>query len=112
MMITQNNSKYFEQILLAMKYQILELDKTSEESKKPVLLDQSSIGRVSRVDAIQQQQMAEASSRRRLLKIKKIEIALNKIKLNEFGICIECGDDIALGRLEIDPTYTKCVNCA
>ena len=45
-------------------------------------------------------------------KIKNIEIALNKIKLNEFGICIECGDDIALGRLEIDPTYTKCVNCA
>ena len=45
-------------------------------------------------------------------KIKNIEIALNKIKLNEFGICIECGDNIALGRLEIDPTYTKCVNCA
>ena len=66
-----------------MKYQILELDKTSAESKKPVVLDQSSIGRVSRVDAIQQQQMAEASSRRRLLKIKNIE----KINCFKFLIC-------------------------
>ena len=42
----------------------------------------------------------------------KIEAALRRIQSDEFGICVKCGDDIASARLDIDPTFVKCVNCS
>ena len=42
----------------------------------------------------------------------KIEAALRRIHSDEFGICEKCGDDIATSRLDIDPTFVKCVNCS
>ena len=102
----------FKTNLLDLKREILEIEIASSGSKKPVALDQSSVGRVTRIDAIQQQQMAVESSRRRTDTMLKIEAALLGIQSDEFGICVECGDDIATATLDIDPTFVKCVNCS
>ena len=102
----------FKTNLLNLKRQILEIEIASGGSKKPVALDQSSVGRVTRIDAIQQQQMAVESSRRRTETMLKIEAALRRIQSDEFGICVKCGDYIATARLDIDPTFVKCVNCS
>ena len=102
----------FKTDLLNLKREILEIEIASGGSKKPVALDQSSVGRVTRIDAIQQQQMAVESSRRRTDAMLKIEAALLRIQSDEFGICAKCGDDIATARLDIDPTFIKCVTCS
>ena len=102
----------FKTNLLDLKREILEIEIASSGSKKPVALDQSSVGRVTRIDAIQRQQMAVESSRRRTDAMLKIEAALLRIQSHEFGICVKCGDDIAIARLDIDPTFVKCVNCS
>lgn len=78
----------------------------------PVELDQQSVGRVSRIDAIQVQAMAQAVVKRREARIGRLRAALARIEDGEFGYCLECGEDIAAGRLEADPTFTHCVRCA
>ena len=82
------------------------------DDRRPVELDQSSVGRLSRMDAMQVQAMAQASERRRGDEIRRIEAALQRIAEDEYGWCLRCGDEIALPRLEADPTATLCIDCA
>lgn len=82
------------------------------ESTQPVELDQTMVGRLSRMDAMQQQQMALASERRRHQELQKIEMAFKRIEEDEYGYCIKCDDEIAGKRLEFDPTILTCVGCA
>lgn len=77
-----------------------------------VVLDQSSIGRLSRMDAMQGQQMALQASRRREIHVAAIEGGLRRIELGNFGNCFCCVEEIPYARLEADPTNTRCVNCA
>lgn len=81
-------------------------------SRDTVALDQQSVGRLSRVDAMQRQAMAQASDRRRAARLVALRQALTRIADGEFGYCENCGDPIAQGRLEIDPAAFHCVACA
>ena len=83
-----------------------------EDSASVVELDQSKVGRLSRMDAMQGQAMAQAAGRRREETRLKIAAALRRIDDDEFGDCAECGDAINPRRLEFDPTVLLCVNCA
>ena len=85
---------------------------SAKDSRATVELDQSAVGRLSRMDALQAQAMAKASSRRRLAASRKIEAALRRIDKSEFGYCTDCGNAIALARLELDPSVATCVECA
>lgn len=82
------------------------------EDRAPVELDQTSVGRLSRMDAMQQQAMAAAQSRRRSARLKAIELARRRIDEDEFGWCQACGEQIPLGRLNLDPCAANCVGCA
>ena len=82
------------------------------DDRAPVELDQTQVGRLSRMDAMQQQAMAEAQSRRRSGRLKAIEAALRRIDQDDFGWCDECGEEIPKGRLKLDPCATRCVDCA
>ena len=75
-------------------------------------LDQTRVGRLSRMDAMQAQAMAQATAARRETMLKKIDAALSRIDRGEFGICLGCDEDIHPKRLELDPTATHCVDCA
>ena len=99
-------------LLTARRVELEKLSSISAESRDTVALDQQSVGRVSRMDALQQQAMAQATERHRMSDIAKIDAALRRIDDNEFGYCLECGEEIPEKRLEIDPAMALCINCA
>lgn len=92
--------------------ELLAVNDMGEEARKPVELDQTTVGRLSRMDAMQNQAMAQATERRRQIELVQIEQAFRRIELEEYGFCVECGEEIALKRLEIAPAVTTCVKCA
>jgi DnaK suppressor protein len=77
-----------------------------------VELDQAKVGRLSRMDAMQAQEMAKAAGQRRERMLKQITVALARIDNGEFGYCRDCDEMIPNKRLEFDPTSTRCVDCA
>ncbi len=77
----------------------------------PLELDQQSIGRVSRIDAIQQQELAKSNYRAAALQLKEVIAALSRIDEDEYGYCEECGEDIASARLAVKPEVRFCVSC-
>ena len=86
-------------------------DTLGTEAQKTVTLDQQSVGRLSRMDALQQQAMAKATQTRRNQMRQRLQAALQRIDGGEFGYCQDCGDDIPFARLDLDPTVARCVSC-
>ena len=83
----------------------------NRESSEPVTLDQQSVGRVSRIDAIQQQQMALANRQQAAARLRQVEQALQRIDAGDYGDCLECGEPIAVARLEAQPWCRLCIDC-
>ncbi len=81
-------------------------------TRRPVELDQTSVGRLSRMDAMQGQAMALAVERRRKEEAQRIEAAIRRIDEGEYGFCISCGEEIGGKRLAVDPTVPTCIACA
>ncbi len=82
-----------------------------DDAARPVALDQQSVGRVSRVDAIQQQQMALASRAQAQDLLRQVTQALERIDAGVYGICLHCAEPIARARLEAQPYASLCVDC-
>jgi len=82
-----------------------------DQATKPVTLDQQSVGRVSRIDAIQQQQMAIANQQQTALLLKRVEAALRRIETGEYGYCLQCEEPIAFARLQVQPFASLCLEC-
>ncbi|WP_417674218.1 TraR/DksA family transcriptional regulator [Roseibium sp.] len=98
--------------LLALKRELEALSAMSEGARATVELDQQSVGRLSRMDALQGQAMAQASERQRRTDLVRIEAALKRLDDGDYGYCLECGEEIAAKRLEIDPAAALCITCA
>ncbi len=88
------------------------LSEISEESRAPVELDQTTQGRLSRQDALLQQEMAKETERRRQAQIVRAENALKRMDGEDFGYCIQCDEEIEAKRLENDPAVLTCIACA
>lgn len=110
--MNQEETEAIRQKLLALRTELHTLDETSREASGTVELDQARVGRLSRMDAMQAQQMALESARRRQQQMAKIEGALQRIAAGEYGYCFVCGEAIDMQRLCIDPTSTRCMGCA
>jgi len=104
--------KAFEERLLSLKVELLSLEAASREGSAPVELDQTKVGRLSRMDALQGQAMALELDRRRKIEIQRIDSALSRIKSGDFGYCVSCDEEIAPKRLELDPAVPTCIACA
>ena len=87
------------------------LSDNSKQSRAPVTLDQQSIGRLSRMDAMQQQSMDLAKEERRAQRLAILTAVLKRMDDGEFGFCLRCGEDIPPARLDVDPAVTLCVDC-
>ena len=87
------------------------LSDNSRQSRAPVTLDQQSVGRLSRMDAMQQQSMDLAKEERRAHRLAVLAAALKRMNDGEFGYCLKCGEDIPPARLEVDPAVTLCIYC-
>ncbi|ATJ83906.1 TraR/DksA family transcriptional regulator [Halomonas beimenensis] len=98
--------------LEAMHDDLLAQSADSQGARDTVMLDQTSVGRLSRMDALQGQAMAKAEEERRQLTLKRIASALARIERGEYGECIACGEWIDARRLEGDPVALKCIGCA
>ncbi len=83
----------------------------SDDNTKPVTLDQQSVGRVSRIDAIQQQQMASANRDHTIALLQEVGAALKRIESDEYGLCQICDEPIALPRLQAQPHTANCISC-
>lgn len=84
----------------------------TEADRAPVALDQQSVGRLSRIDAMQVQAMSQAQQRKRDTDLRNIVGALSRMEDGEFGYCTNCGEQIALKRLAVDPSVRQCIACA
>ncbi len=81
-----------------------------QELVKPIPLD-ASIGRISRMDAINNKTINESSLREKKQQLQKLNRALEHSESKAFGVCTKCGQDIPFGRLEFMPYVTRCVHC-
>lgn len=114
-MVSRMNDKEiqeFRQMLEIRQAELRALSQASAAKRDAVTLDQQSVGRVSRVDALQQQAMAQAQERQRGHELVRIEQAFLRMDEGEFGWCADCGKEIAPKRLEIDPSAALCIQCA
>ena len=92
--------------------QIEQESRLAEEARATVELDQQSVGRLSRMDAMQAQAMAQAQERQRKADIVRIEMAERRLAVGDYGFCLECDSEIPDKRLAIDPMAERCVACA
>lgn len=83
----------------------------SAEAAQPVALDQTAVGRVSRIDAIQQQKMVEASRQALRRRLQRIHSALQRFEGDEYGDCAECGEEVGYARLKARPESLFCIAC-
>ena len=104
--------KAYKKRLTGMREEVEKLSEVTEEARKPVQLDQTTVGRLSRMDALQTQAMQLETERRRTVEIQRIDAALKRMDEGEFGYCVSCGINIELKRLENDPTTPTCFDCA
>lgn len=98
--------------LAALRAEIEQFLALGAEAGAPVELDQVAVGRLSRMDAMQQQAMAQAAERSRQRDLVRIEMAERRLAEGEYGYCEECGEPIADKRLDIDPMAERCIRCA
>lgn len=98
--------------LQQMREELLANAATTDAQAAVVELDQSKVGRLSRMDAMQAQALAQAAVTRRRQQLRRIEAALQRLKDDEFGICTACDESINPRRLELDPTVLMCIKCA
>jgi len=103
--------KKYETMLIELQATLrVELEQSSDESA-PVEVD-GRMGRISRGDAMQVQQMALEMKRRREERLQRIQTALQRVEQGTYGICGRCQNPIATARLEAFPDSVLCVRCA
>ena len=108
----ERKKKRFRELLQQRITEIQAAEEDTSEDRSPVKLDQQSVGRLSRMDALQVQAMALEASRRRAAELRRIEAAIARMDAGDYGFCIECGEEIPVRRLEFDPATPYCVDCA
>lgn len=100
------------QIILKEELESLKhLSERSKEARAPVQLDQQSVGRLSRMDAMQKQNMDIATEQRRQIRIQMIKAALKRIEAGDYGHCAICDEKIRIERLKFDPAVACCMSC-
>jgi DnaK suppressor protein len=100
------------QKLLSLRAELQDLEGSSKDAAVSVELDEADRGLLSRKDAMQAQLTAQEGGRRRKRQLQKIEGALRRIEAGEYGRCFVCEEALDTNMLSVNPTTTRCVNCA
>ncbi len=109
--MTLDTGKY-RRLLDTRRAELTGLMASAADASAPVELDQQVQGRLSRMDALQGQEMAKATAERRKLEVAQIDAALMRMEQDEYGYCVACGEEIAEKRLQLNPAIARCVECA
>jgi DnaK suppressor protein len=110
--VEKNEFGAYRKALLARRGELDALEATGEEAARTVELDQTSVGRVSRIDALQNQALALANKRNREAERSRIAAALRRIEDGTYGDCLSCDEPIEVRRLQFDPAIATCITCA
>ena len=110
--MTDAELEKFRQQLLTLQSELQELEIESVEDGLPVELDQAKVGRLSRMDALQGQQMALETSRRRQQQLRQVTAAQRRLDAGDYGFCLECDEEINSRRLAVNPASAYCIRCA
>ena len=108
--LTAVESEELHRQLLALRDELESVLADSRNAARPVDLDEP-IGRVSRIDAIQQQRMAEASRAAQARRLQRVRAALRRFDEEEYGVCADCGEEIGFSRLQAQPEAPFCLAC-
>lgn len=111
MSLSKKELNQFNAVLLEKQQQLEELIVISAVRSEVVGLDQTKVGRVSRGDAMQQQQMAIANRHAYQQQLTQTKQALLRIQKKNYGYCEECGEVISVQRLTIKPEALFCIAC-
>lgn len=111
-MLSPQQIALFRAQLIAEQQQLQQDVIQSQQSSATVELDQQSVGRLSRMDALQAQAMAQELARRRARQLVAIAGALKRIENDDYGYCLACDAPISPARLGINPANGYCLNCA
>lgn len=98
------------QKLLNLREELQQLLENSSDGAQPVSLDEP-IGRLSRMDAMQQQSMVQANRRTTKTRLTRIESALRRHENDEYGLCVGCEEEIGYARLKAQPEALFCIDC-
>ena len=109
---TEIDTQALRALLLEKRRSLLAAATHRQDSTEVVELDQTRVGRLSRMDAMQAQAMAQETQRRDRLEINRVVAALQRFDSDEYGYCLRCGEIIAAARLQVDPAATLCISCA
>ena len=82
-----------------------------EDLAQPISPD-NAIGRVSRMDAINNKSIVDAALRKAKERLKGLKSSLDKLDSSDFGVCIKCKNNIPIERILLAPQSSFCVNCA
>ncbi len=106
------DSAHFKQRLVTLRAELLEVEESGNEAAGTVELDQSKVGRLSRMDALQSQAIAKEAQQRRSIQKQRIDSALSRLENGNYGLCVRCKEGIDPKRLEFDPSIPLCFDCA
>ncbi len=101
----------FQDDLVSLQVELTQQYQLGKSAADTVVLDQSKVGRLSRMDAIQQQKMAQSSLQHVKNRLRNIVRAMAKITSGDYGFCDECGNTISSARLKVQPEAALCINC-
>lgn len=110
--MTNTELATFKKLLLEEQATLLATESAAKDASQTVVLDQTSVGRVSRMDAMQGQAMAIETAQRRTHRLAQIKAALKRLSEDDYGFCIDCDDAINPKRLAFDPAANRCIVCA
>ena len=106
------DKRKMKRFLVERREELLLLLEVGEENKTVNDLDQQRIGRLSRMDAMQQHAMEDETGRRREKELQRIAAALDRLESDDYGYCTACGETIDAKRLENGPETSMCIICA
>ena len=106
------SEKQLKSLLQNEKAALLKANETGGEAEQVVELDQTRVGRLSRMDAMQSQAMSLETGRRRRRRLLDIASALERIDGGNYGYCFDCDELISPGRLKANPAAERCIGCA
>ena len=104
--------EYFKKRLEDRLHLLSSAAEIQKQEGSPKELDQTRVGRLSRMDAMQQQAMSQAAARLSAAELQRIKTALVRMENEEYGYCILCEEEIAEKRLNFDPSLLTCISCA
>lgn len=110
-MLTGDQLIHLEELIAEELERIRSESEATGEEREAISPDVS-IGRLSRLDSMQMQEVAKEAQRRREERVSFLEMALEKIDQGTYGVCEACGEDIAFERLKTTPEATRCSRCA